>query len=279
MSGVLLFVRIHPESAAPQAVLDEAVPVEVGAAATVRDVIAELVRMDAAVEGTDLEFQGRRLAYDDLLADVGLCSQSVAAAVPPLPTLPELGEVQEPSIWPDPSVWPPQEDKDEEGEERPEPATLFFELDCMGRDPKGVFRKGTYVVHRGSGVEGGRPAKVLEISTSKTGKCGLLKVMIKSRDLMRDGKTYNMIIGRGPVEVPVLRRQEFRVIDANDRDGSCTLQDDDGDFHEDYDLPSAITDSALRKVMLTAVDEGSELFVTVLSTMGEARIESARRED
>eukprot|EP00756_Hemistasia_phaeocysticola_P008258 Hpha_TRINITY_DN14555_c0_g1::TRINITY_DN14555_c0_g1_i2::g.46666::m.46666/K03263/EIF5A; translation initiation factor 5A len=277
MSGVLLFVRIHPESAAPQAVLDEAVPVEVGTAATVRDVIAELVRMDAAVEGTDLEFQGRRLAYDDLLADVGLCSQSVAAAVPPLPTLPELGEVKELTIWPDPSVWPPQEDEEM-------PTSLWFELDDQGRDPKGVaLRMGTYIVYRGSDKVR-RPAKIVDIRIARSGGKGLtrhLMAFIRCTDLMRDGKTYSMSIpvDDGPVEVPVLRRQEFRVIDANDRDGLCTLQDNDGDFHEDYDLPSAITDSALRKVMLTAVDEGSELFVTVLSTMGEARIESARRED
>ena len=58
----------------------------------------------------------------------------------------------------------------------------------------------------------------------------------------------------------------FTVIDADDREDTCSLQDDDGEIHDGYNLPKAGDGSNqdVRKLMLAAVEEGSELFVVVV---------------
>eukprot|EP00756_Hemistasia_phaeocysticola_P056055 Hpha_TRINITY_DN32081_c0_g1::TRINITY_DN32081_c0_g1_i1::g.115800::m.115800 len=85
MSGLLIFARVHPECAGPGAAEDGLLPVEVDPSGAVRDTIAELVRMEAVRQGVhvELEWQGKRLAHADLLADVGLSPQSVFCVVPP----------------------------------------------------------------------------------------------------------------------------------------------------------------------------------------------------
>eukprot|EP00756_Hemistasia_phaeocysticola_P015416 Hpha_TRINITY_DN15411_c4_g2::TRINITY_DN15411_c4_g2_i1::g.177153::m.177153 len=78
MSGVLLFANVDPRCATGEGLI----PVEVEAGAAVADIIAELKRLGAVHRGVEVEWQGRRLAPGDLLADVGLGSQSTVCVMP-----------------------------------------------------------------------------------------------------------------------------------------------------------------------------------------------------
>eukprot|EP00756_Hemistasia_phaeocysticola_P016651 Hpha_TRINITY_DN15493_c0_g1::TRINITY_DN15493_c0_g1_i2::g.173642::m.173642 len=80
MSGLLIFIRLHPGCAAPGA--GETVAVEIDPSGCISDVIEELTRMSAIKGGVKIEFRGEALKPEDMLADVGLCPQSTALAVP-----------------------------------------------------------------------------------------------------------------------------------------------------------------------------------------------------
>eukprot|EP00756_Hemistasia_phaeocysticola_P046011 Hpha_TRINITY_DN19767_c0_g1::TRINITY_DN19767_c0_g1_i1::g.21686::m.21686/K08770/UBC; ubiquitin C len=79
--GLVLYVRVEPEavgSGAPESVA----VVEVDPGAVVSDVTAQLIATGAAVEGVELEWQGKRLRPSELLADAGVCPQSTLYAFP-----------------------------------------------------------------------------------------------------------------------------------------------------------------------------------------------------
>eukprot|EP00756_Hemistasia_phaeocysticola_P039032 Hpha_TRINITY_DN16795_c1_g4::TRINITY_DN16795_c1_g4_i2::g.78223::m.78223/K07953/SAR1; GTP-binding protein SAR1 len=80
MSGLMLFVCVPPECAAPGAAGQ--VPVEVEPMATANDVVEQLRRTGTVRGEVDLRWQGRRLALSDILADVGLCPQSTICVAP-----------------------------------------------------------------------------------------------------------------------------------------------------------------------------------------------------
>eukprot|EP00756_Hemistasia_phaeocysticola_P002366 Hpha_TRINITY_DN11638_c0_g1::TRINITY_DN11638_c0_g1_i2::g.49364::m.49364 len=83
MAGLLIFVKVAPHCAGPTAgEVDRSVPVELDPDAHVRDIIAKLRETQAILGEVAVEWQGKRLAGSDLLADVGLCPQSTALVVP-----------------------------------------------------------------------------------------------------------------------------------------------------------------------------------------------------
>eukprot|EP00756_Hemistasia_phaeocysticola_P023797 Hpha_TRINITY_DN15914_c0_g5::TRINITY_DN15914_c0_g5_i1::g.73064::m.73064 len=79
--GLLVFATIEPPCARPSAV-DQLVPVEVEPTAVVQNLITELVKMDAVRGGVEVEWHERRLAPNELLADVGMCPESRFRVVP-----------------------------------------------------------------------------------------------------------------------------------------------------------------------------------------------------
>eukprot|EP00756_Hemistasia_phaeocysticola_P039039 Hpha_TRINITY_DN16795_c1_g4::TRINITY_DN16795_c1_g4_i9::g.78253::m.78253/K07953/SAR1; GTP-binding protein SAR1 len=79
MSGLMLFVCVPPECAAPGAAGQELVPVEVEPMATANDVVEQLRRTGTVRCQVDLHWQGRQLDPSDILADVGLCPQSTVS--------------------------------------------------------------------------------------------------------------------------------------------------------------------------------------------------------
>eukprot|EP00756_Hemistasia_phaeocysticola_P063478 Hpha_TRINITY_DN6946_c0_g1::TRINITY_DN6946_c0_g1_i1::g.139452::m.139452 len=78
MTGLLIFVRMHPACGGG----DDLIPVEVDPTAGASDVMEELRKIDAVRGEMALEWQGKRLAPGDLLADMGVCPQSTVSAVP-----------------------------------------------------------------------------------------------------------------------------------------------------------------------------------------------------
>eukprot|EP01065_Artemidia_motanka_P019225 TRINITY_DN2279_c0_g1_i2.p2 TRINITY_DN2279_c0_g1~~TRINITY_DN2279_c0_g1_i2.p2 ORF type:complete len:188 (+),score=93.38 TRINITY_DN2279_c0_g1_i2:69-566(+) len=137
----------------------------------------------------------------------------------------------------------------------------------------GALKKGMMCVIKG------RPVKIVDYTTSKTGKHGHAKAHIVAIDIFTDKKLEELCPTSHNMEAPVVKKQVFTVIDANDQDNTCSLQDDDGEIHDGHDLPKAGdgSNTDVRKLMVQAVENGDELFVTLVSAMGESHILEAKK--
>ena len=123
----------------------------------------------------------------------------------------------------------------------------------------GQIRKGGYIVIKG------KPCKVLEVSTSKTGKHGHAKCNFKAT---------NIFTG---VDVPAIKRTEYTLNDISD-EGFVPLMDEHSNTRDDIELPKYPDD--LAKEIKKAFDSGEigEIIVTVLSAMNNEQIVSFKKE-
>jgi translation initiation factor 5A len=129
-----------------------------------------------------------------------------------------------------------------------------------------AIRKGGHVVIKG------RPCKVVDTSTSKTGKHGGAKVHLTAIDIFT-GKKYEELSGSTQsLMVPIVTRKDYTLLDVTD-DGFTSLMAEDGDVRDDIKLPA---DQELANKMKEAIAEGKELIVSVLAAMGEEQIVAAK---
>ena len=127
----------------------------------------------------------------------------------------------------------------------------------------GQIRKGGYIVIKG------RAAKVIDVSTSKTGKHGHAKCNFVALDIFNNKKYEDIIPSTHTASVPNVSRKEYTLLDISD-DDFCTLCDEGGETREDIKLPTYPEDMA-RKIK-EAVDDGKSLMVTLLCAMGIEQI-------
>ncbi|CAN6549219.1 unnamed protein product [Malus baccata var. baccata] len=104
----------------------------------------------------------------------------------------------------------------------------------------GTIRKNGYIVIKA------RPCKVVEVSTSKTGKHGHAKCHF----------------------VPHVNRTDYQLIDISE-DGFVSLLTENGNTKDDLRLP---TDDSLLTQIKDGFAEGKDLVVSVMSAMGEEQI-------
>lgn len=109
----------------------------------------------------------------------------------------------------------------------------------------------------------GRPCKIVEMSTSKTGKHGHAKVHLVGIDLFTGKKYEDICPSTHNMSVPNVTRSDYHLCDI--RDNFLTLMDDAGDVREDLKLP----DSDLGKEMKERIERDDQPIVTVLKAMGE----------
>lgn len=137
--------------------------------------------------------------------------------------------------------------------------------------PCGDVKKGTHIV-----MGEGRPCKVMEIATSKTGKHGHAKANIVGIDIF-NGRKYNDIC---PVshskEAPNITRKEFTVISVDD-DNFVTIMDKGGKIRSDLKLPTETDDDLVIGARIKAgIESGKSVLCTVLGAMGIEKIEDAK---
>ena len=108
-----------------------------------------------------------------------------------------------------------------------------------------------------------RPCKIVDMSTSKTGKHGHAKVHLVAIDIFTGKKLEDLSPSTHNMEVPVVKRNEYQLLDIDD--GFLSLMNMDGDTKDDVKaLEGELGDS-----LQTAFDEGKDLMVTIISAMGE----------
>ena len=126
----------------------------------------------------------------------------------------------------------------------------------------GTIRKGGHIVIKG------RPCKVAEVSTSKTGKHGHAKCHFVAIDIFTAKKLEELTPSSHNCDVPHVNRQDYTLLDISD-DGYLSLMDDAGNEKADLKLPN---DDELRKNIEEAYAADKELVITILKAMGEEAV-------
>jgi translation initiation factor 5A len=130
-----------------------------------------------------------------------------------------------------------------------------------------AIRKGGHIVIKG------RPCKVVDMSTSKTGKHGHAKVHFIALDIFTGKKLEELCPSTHNIEVPIVGRKDFPLIDITD-DGYCSLLLESGETKDDLKLPG----EELGKKIRDGFDGGKDLLLTALSAMGEEAIITCRED-
>ncbi|KAI8466066.1 MAG: eukaryotic elongation factor 5A hypusine, DNA-binding OB fold-domain-containing protein [Monoraphidium minutum] len=125
-------------------------------------------------------------------------------------------------------------------------------------------------------VAKGHPCKVVDVSTSKTGKHGHAKCNFVCVDIFTGKKYEEMTPSSHNMDVPNVSRMEYTLLDINE-EGFCTLMMENGDTREDLMLPKGTEESdKLTESIRELFSGGQELTVGVLKAMGEEMINSVK---
>jgi len=132
-------------------------------------------------------------------------------------------------------------------------ASATYPMQCS------ALRKNGYVVIKN------RPCKIVEMSTSKTGKHGHAKVHLVAIDLFTGKKLEDLCPSTHNMDVPNVRRQEYQLLDVTD-DGFLSLMSDDGGTKDDVKVPEGEIGDKIKKLFQ---EDGKDTNVIVLTAMGE----------
>ncbi|XP_011157721.3 eukaryotic translation initiation factor 5A isoform X1 [Solenopsis invicta] len=109
-----------------------------------------------------------------------------------------------------------------------------------------------------------RPCKIVEMSTSKTGKHGHAKVHLVGIDIFTSKKYEDICPSTHNMDVPFVKREDYQLTDISD-DGYLCLMADNGELREDLKIPDGDLGTQLR----ADFESGKELLCTVLKACGE----------
>lgn len=126
----------------------------------------------------------------------------------------------------------------------------------------GNIRKGGYIVIKG------RPCKVSDVSTSKTGKHGHAKCHFVAIDIFTNKRLEDLTPSSHNCEVPHVTREDYSLLDISD-DGFLSLMDDSGNDKSDLRLPE---DTTLSSTIESGFYDDKQLVVTILKSMGEEMV-------
>ncbi|KAH6899037.1 translation initiation factor 5A [Thelonectria olida] len=132
-------------------------------------------------------------------------------------------------------------------------ASLTFPMQCS------ALRKNGFVVIKG------RPCKIVDMSTSKTGKHGHAKVHLVALDIFTGKKYEDLSPSTHNMDVPNVSRREFQLLDISD-DGFLSLMNDDGDLKDDVRMPDGEIGEKINRLFKV---EEKDTNVVILTSMGE----------
>jgi len=132
----------------------------------------------------------------------------------------------------------------------------------------GSIRKGAHVMLKG------KPCKVSEVTSSKTGKHGHAKCHFVGNDIFT-GKKYEDLMPAGHnMPVPFVKSMQYQVlnVDENSKEVSL-LVPDSGDTKDDLNLPDLQDDDKkLCEEIISKFNDGVDFTVTVQSACGMEKI-------
>ncbi|KAK5580871.1 hypothetical protein RB653_000895 [Dictyostelium firmibasis] len=137
-------------------------------------------------------------------------------------------------------------------------ASLTYPIQCS------ALRKNGFVVIRGF------PCKIVDMSTSKTGKHGHAKVNITAIDIFTAKKYEEICPSTHNIDVPNVSRKEYTVMDI--QDGYLSLLDASGEVKEDLPLPEDDIGKEIEQIL----KDGKEPLVSVISALGKEGVVSVK---
>jgi len=137
-------------------------------------------------------------------------------------------------------------------------ASLTYPMQCS------ALRKNGFVVIKG------RPCKIVDMSTSKTGKHGHAKVNMVGIDIFTGKKYEDISPSTHNMDVPNVRRNEYQLVNIDD--GFLNLMNSDGVTKDDVKVP----EDTLGAEIQSSFDQGKELLVTIIAAMGEEQAISVK---
>jgi len=132
-------------------------------------------------------------------------------------------------------------------------ASATYPMQCS------ALRKNGFVVIKN------RPCKIVDMSTSKTGKHGHAKVHLVAIDIFTGKKLEDLCPSTHNMDVPNVSRREMQLLDITD-DDFLSLMADDGATKDDVKLPDGEVGEKITKLFRT---EEKDTNVIVLTAMGE----------
>jgi len=111
-----------------------------------------------------------------------------------------------------------------------------------------------------------RPCKIVEMSTSKTGKHGHAKVHMVGIDIFSGKKYEDICPSTHNMNVPNVIRKDYQL--TNIEENYLSLMDDSGETREDIKVP----EGDLGKEILSRFGAGDNFMCTVLKAMGEEAV-------
>jgi translation initiation factor 5A len=132
-------------------------------------------------------------------------------------------------------------------------ASATYPMQCS------ALRKNGFVVIKG------RPCKIVDMSTSKTGKHGHAKVHLIALDIFTGKKLEDLSPSTHNMEVPNVVRREYQLLDITD-DGFLSLMSDDGSTKDDVKMPEGEVGDKITKLFR---EDEKDTNVIVLTAMGE----------
>lgn len=133
----------------------------------------------------------------------------------------------------------------------------------------GQIRKGGFIMIKG------HPCKVVNVSTSKTGKHGHAKCNFTALEIFNNRKYEDIVPSTHGTSVPFVSRKEYTLLDISE-DGFVSLMEESGDVRDDIKLPTYPED--LADQMRTQFDDGKQLVATVLKACGNEQIISVKED-
>ncbi|KAK0718203.1 translation protein SH3-like domain-containing protein [Lasiosphaeria miniovina] len=130
-------------------------------------------------------------------------------------------------------------------------ASETFPMQCS------ALRKNGFVVIKS------RPCKIVEMSTSKTGKHGHAKVHLVAIDIFTNKKLEDLCPSTHNMDVPVVKREEYQLINIDD--GFLNLIDSNGNEKNDVRLP----DNEFGEKAEQFFNDDKDTMITIQTAMGE----------
>ena len=134
----------------------------------------------------------------------------------------------------------------------------------------GQIRKGGHIVIKG------KPCKVVNVSTSKTGKHGHAKCNFTAIDIFTGKKYEDIVPSTHNTSVPNVTRTEFTLI--NIEEDFMTLMDEEGTCREDLKLPP--NPEGFAEEIKGLFEKGDKEYkVTVLAAMGIEQVVAIKEDN
>jgi len=111
-----------------------------------------------------------------------------------------------------------------------------------------------------------RPCKIVEMSTSKTGKHGHAKVHMVALDIFTGKKYEDICPSTHNMDVPNVERKDYQLIGVED--DFLSLMDDSGATRDDLKVP----EGDIGNEIMAADSEGKDILCTVLGACGEEAV-------